>query len=145
MNALAFKLIGGVAAAMMLFLLVADRNRWKGKAEARAEKLELICGTVRDAAGNPKLACRDVVIQISELGKSNARLKAALERQNAAVARMGAETARQKQVAAEALERATGRAKAATSVSDRLAASALLEARKSAPCTPSEELVESWR
>lgn len=145
LNALAFKLIGGLAAVLLLAALVVDRNRWKGKAAAYNAEAIALWHETRDAADNPKLERKDARRQIKELGESNARLKVAIERQNAEVARLGAETARQKQIAAEALRRATGRAEAAVSAADRLIASSRSEARKSAPCAFSDELLRAWR
>lgn len=145
MSGLYVKLIGGAVAALMLLGLILGLKHYKALAESRGEKLETICKTTREAADNPKMACGNVTLQIGELGASVKNTKAALERQNAAVNALGAESERQKAEAAKASQRAATRARAAQDTSDRLAASSRSGEAQAKPCEPSKALKGAWR
>lgn len=135
--------VGGMilgAAAILSFVLLAFH--WKHQAADRAERLAIICTTTREAADNPKLGCGNVVIQIQQLGASVKNAKAALERQNAAVNALSAESDRQKAEAAKAVLSASARARASQATSDRLAASSRAGGP---PCEPSKVLKGAWR
>lgn len=139
------KLIGmGVGLlAVVAFVLMA--LGWKKDAADRKEKLGVICAATRQAAGNPKLACKDVPVQIQLMGGSIANLKAGISRQNAAVDAMGQASAKAQQDADKAVSAAKERAKGASAASDRLSASARSSERQTKPCEPSKELERSWR
>jgi hypothetical protein len=140
----AIKLACGLLAALALFLLVQNRNHWKRVATERQAQLAAICGEVRDAAGNPKMDCGQAVRQIRELGTSLRSTTGALQRQNASVKALNAETVRQQKQATDARKRASQRANAAESAAQRLAASAAHGA-SGAACEPSETLKEAWK
>ena len=133
----------GIAAALAIFIGFA--LHWKHQAAARGEKLATICATTREAAANPKLACGQVGVQISEMGKSIADLKIGIAHQNAAVDAMAKESDRQKAAAAEAVKRASTRAHEAEAASERLAVSSRSTVPPSASCKPSKALEEQWR
>lgn len=139
------KAVGIGAALLALAVLVIDRNHQRSLARDRGEKLEMICSAVRDAAGNPKLACKDVVRQVNALGIAIIDLKVAIAEQNAAVRRLSNESARQQDEAKKAVSRNAERAKAAEATADRLRASAARNPGKNGPCEPSEELKGAWR
>jgi len=145
MNSLVLKLIGGLAAVLMLVLLVADRNRWKGKAADRQAQLTEICTATRDASGNPKLDCKLVSKQIGLIGAALKLTTSTLDQQNAAVRQLGAATASQRERAAAAEKRATARARDADRTRAALEASARSGGAERQPCVPSEAVRESWR
>lgn len=132
--------IGG--ALLLLTVLVMDRNHQRSLARERGEKLEMICASVRDAAGNPKLACKDVVKQIGEMSDSIGQLKRGIAEQNAAVNELARKSANQQKEAAKASQKAKERADKALATSVRLKASSRAGGP---PCEPSEELKEAWR
>jgi hypothetical protein len=142
---LSLKLIGGLVAALILLSLVADRSRWMHRAHKAEAQYALDCAAARKSADNPKMKCDQTDEQIGFLGETITALKNALHVQNDAVAALGAQTASQQKSAAEAEKRAAERAKGASGQSDRLAASSRSDARKTAPCAPSDELKGSWR
>jgi Mg2+ and Co2+ transporter CorA len=139
------KLIGmGVGLiAVIGFVLMAFQ--WKGQAADRKEKLEAICTATRSAVNNPKLACGQVVVQITELGKSVVTLKQAVASQNAAVNALAAESARQQDEAAKASQKAEKRARGAEATADRLAASSHSSRSQGASCEPSKAVKEIWK
>lgn len=134
-----------IAVAAALGLLIHDRNNWKAKADDRGAKLVTICQATRDAAGKPKLDCGQAALQIKYLGQAVGTLRAGIARQNAAVASLGAETARQQADAAQARKAAEKRASKAESASERLLASARSSERQTKPCEPSKALEGAWR
>lgn len=131
------------AAAVLAFVLLAFH--WKHVMTERGVELATVCQETRNASHLPRLRCADMPKQIRFMGEAIATLSDALARQKAAAEAMEQETARQQKIAAEAENRAAQRVRGAQAVSDRLAASSRSEARKSAPCEPSEELTEAWR
>jgi hypothetical protein len=139
------KLIGLGIAALFLLSLVADRSRWMHRAHKAEAQYALDCAAARKSADNPKMKCDQTDEQIGFLGETITALKNALHVQNDAVAALGAQTASQQKSAAEAEKRAAERVKGASGQSDRLAASSRSDARKTAPCAPSDELKGSWR
>lgn len=145
MNPLVLKLIGGLAAVCALMALVADRNRWKGKAVERQAEIARLCDATREAAGQPKLDCRRAEQQIRLLGQALRGVKAALEDQNARVAALGAESKRQQAAAAAAASRGAERARDAGRAVAGLEASARSSGRLERPCEPSEAVRERWR
>lgn len=144
---LTLKLGGMIAGGLAILAFVLLAFHWRNTMTERGQQLATICAATRAAADNPKLDCAQVPSQISELGKSIATLKAALADQNAKVAALGAETARQQADSAEALKRATTRADAALTQSERLKASAAHNASGAASgaCQPSKALTEAWK
>ena len=144
-NTFWLKAAGIGAALLALAVLVLDRNHQRSLARDRGEKLEMICTAVRDAAGNPKLACKDVVRQIGELSDSIGRLKAGIAEQNKAVKDLADTSASQQDEAKKAISRNAERAKAAEATADRLRTSAARNSGKNGPCEPSDELKGAWR
>lgn len=136
------KLIGmGVGLlAVVAFVLLAFH--WKAQAADRKEKLAIICTATREASDNPKLGCSNVVVQIGAMGVSLKDTKAALARQNAAVAELGAKSTAQQAESARAVSKAAERSKSALATSARLGASAKAGGP---PCVPSDALKGSWR
>lgn len=138
--------LGGMifgAVAVIGFVLLAFH--WKAQATDRKEKLEIICKVTRDAADNPKMNCGNVTLQIGELGASVKNTKAALERQNAAVAALGKASKQQKAEAAEASRKAEKRAQGAEATADRLIASSRAGARLGESCKASRAVEEAWQ
>lgn len=130
------------AAAILSFVLLAFH--WKAQAADRKAELATICQATRDAAGKPKLDCKQVALQIKYLGEAVGTLKGAIRSQNAAVDALGVETARQQAEAAQATKAAEKRASRAESASERLLASARSSERQSKPCEPSKALNDAW-
>lgn len=139
------KLIGGVAAVLMLVVLVKDRNHWKAKAQSYNAEAAAMYDATRDASGNRKLERRDTVKQINAMGVAIIDLKVAIAEQNAAVKAMADESARQQREAAQAAQEARQRANGSQRVSDSLIASSRSSERQARPCEPSEVLKEAWR
>lgn len=139
------KLIGAGVGLLAVIAFVLMAFHWKGQAADRKEKLETICATTRLASNQPKLNCGAVPQQITEMGKSIGTLKAAIASQNAKVAALGTETARQQQLAAQASREAAQRAKRASDRSSDLQASSRAPERLKQPCEPSKALQEAWR
>ncbi|HVL29542.1 MAG TPA: hypothetical protein VM326_02330 [Sphingomicrobium sp.] len=147
-NAMLWKILGLALAALVLLGLVSSRNQWKAEAERFDSEAQAMFVATRAASGNPKLIRRDTVQQIQLLGSSLARCKGAIERQNQAVAELGARTAEQQRAAAEASLKAATRAGAALATSERLMASARgggAPGGSQAACEPSAALKEAWR
>jgi hypothetical protein len=86
-----------------------------------------------------------VPAQIQFLGEAVGTLKRAIADQNAKVAAMGAETARQQELARQASQEARERAKRASAASAGLQASSRAGERLSKPCVPSKALKEAWQ
>jgi hypothetical protein len=139
------KLIGMGVGLLAVIAFVLMAFHWKGQAADRKEKLEVICLATRQAAGNPKLACKDVPVQIQLMGGSIANLKAGIGRQNAAVDAMGQASANAQREAEKAVSAAKERAKGASATSDRLSASSRSSERQARPCEASDELRRAWR
>lgn len=131
------------AAAILSFVLLAFH--WKAQAADRKEKLTIICTATREASDNPKLGCGNVVTQIGAMGVSLKDTKAALARQNAAVADLGAKTTAQQAEAARASVKAQERSKGALVTSARLTASAHSATAVAKPCLPSDALKGAWQ
>jgi hypothetical protein len=145
MSPLALKLIGGLAALLLVVGLIWDRNRWKNTAADRKETLELICQATRDATGQPKLKCSEVPKQIQFMGQTIGTLTTAIRKQNAAVDAMGDASAKAQREAEKAVSASRERVKAAEATADRLRRSAGVPRAGNAVCEPSKELKESWR
>jgi hypothetical protein len=139
------KLIGIGVGALAVIALLALVNTWRVGYHDRGEKLAAICSATRAASGQPKLKCGDVPAQIQFLGEAVGTLKRAIAEQNAKVAAMGAETARQQELAAQAVQSAAGRAKRASAASEGLDASSRAGERLTKPCEPSAELRRAWQ
>jgi hypothetical protein len=139
------KLIGIGVGALAVIALLALVNTWRVGYHDRGEKLATICSATRAASGQPKLRCGEVPAQIQFLGETVGTLKRAITEQNAKVAAMGAETARQQELARQAVQNASGRAKRASAASEGLQASSRAGERYSAPCQPSDKLKEQWK
>lgn len=145
MNPFMLKMIAGLGAVLMIGLLVADRNNWRGKANDRQETIAATCAAVRAAVGKPKLDCKQVDRQVGLMGNAMRDLTGAVGRQTEAVNRLSAETARAKAEGAEASRQGAERARTAERSSGALAASSRASGRTERPCEPSEALKESWR
>ena len=142
------RLYGAIGIAVALAIFIGFALHWKHQAADRAEKLALICQTTRLASANPKLACGQVAVQITEMGTSLKNVTAALDKQNAAVDAMGAKTVEQQAEAAKAVLNAAGRARSAEASAERLRASARSDgapAGSVAACKPSKTLEGAWR
>lgn len=139
------KLIGLAVAAAAILSFVLMAFHWKEQAADRAEKLALICQTTRDAAVNPKLACKDVPVQITLLGKAVTNLKAGIASQNFAINRMADATKAAQDAAATAQKRASQRVERVEATSTRLSASSRSSVSQAKPCAPSKALTETWR
>jgi len=142
---LIYKLVGGLVAALALFLLVQDRNHWKRVAGDRNVELTQILEVTRTAADNPGLARSGVKQQIRELGDALKTATGALNRQNAAIRAVTDQQKRDREAAAKALKQAQERAQGAGATRARLEASARAPERLSAPCELSPTLKDSWR
>lgn len=140
-----WRLIGIGAGVLALIALLWIINGWRVDAAERKAKLEVICQTTREASANPKLACKDVPLQITQLGKAIADLKTGIAHQNAAVNELGAKTAQAQAESKQASQRAATRAREAEATAERLRASARSTGAPSASCPPSKVLSESWR
>jgi hypothetical protein len=138
-------LIGMAAGALAVLAFVLLAFHWKHQASDRADKLATICTATRSAADNPKLGCGQVVVQISELGKSVATLKAGIASQNAAVNDLAAKSAASQAAAIEASRNAQARARGAEAASQRLRASSRVAVPLSASCEPSKAAKDAWR
>jgi len=145
LSSLYVKLIGGLAAALILLSLIAERTRWMHRAHDAEAQVAAACDATKGAAANPKLACKDMPQQIRLLGQAITDLKAGIAKQNAAVTALATESDRQKAEAAVAVSRAQGRAQAAQATSDRLAASSRSGGAVAKPCEPSKALVGAWQ
>jgi chromosome segregation ATPase len=139
------KLVGAVLATLAIAFLVHEYKYWHGQATSARAQVEEICSAARDAAGNPKLDCKDTAAQVRALGTSLAATTGALNRQNAAVDALAKETSDQQQKAAEAAHEARQRAKGPEDVSADLRASARAPERAAKPCEPSDALKERWK
>jgi coproporphyrinogen III oxidase-like Fe-S oxidoreductase len=139
------KLIGiGVGALAVIGLIVMVLG-WRSERNELREWQTSVVTATRQAAENPKLDKKNVPQQIQLLGQAVKDLKAAIARQNAAIDALALEASRQQKAATEAQKRAVERSKGASAVSDRLVASSRSQARKAAPCEPSETVKEMWR
>lgn len=141
------KLIGIGIGALAVIALLAVVNTWRVQAKDRGEKLAVICQATRDASGHKNLKCGEVVQQIKFMGETIGTLTRALDKQNAAVDAMGAETKRQQAEAAEASQKAQERVGRADATSRRLSASAAHGSSSVATgaCQPSKELERAWQ
>lgn len=143
------KLIGGAIGfallALVLFLLVQDRNHWKSKATGYNAELTNVLHATRIAADNPKLDRPGLVSQIQLMGSALQATTAALNNQNARVKSLGAETARQRRESDAALAAAQKRLGSVAVARDRLLASSQDPARSKAPCEFSDELKGQWK
>lgn len=145
MSTLWLKIIGVGAAALMILLLVMDRNHQRSLAKERGDKLATICTATRAASNNPKLKCAEMPVQIGFMGEAIGTLTRAVDKQNAAVDAMGVETKRQQSDSARAAQAARERAGRAEATAARLTASSRAGGAVARPCEPSETLKESWR
>lgn len=142
LSSLYTKLLGGLAAALIVLGLVLGLRHYRNLANDRGAKLAAICETTRSASGQPKLKCGDVAQQIQFMGEAITVLTSAIHRQNAAVAAMGTETARQQAESAKASKAAQERVDGAQATSARLIASSHAGGP---PCEPSKALKGSWK
>lgn len=62
------KLIGGLAAALFLLGLIAERARWMHRAHDAEAQVTAACDATRKAANRPKLDCKQIPQQIQFLG-----------------------------------------------------------------------------
>lgn len=138
------KLLGGLLACLALWLLVQDRNRWKGKAADRQATINLICNEVRTAAGNKDMACGETVAQVQALGRSLRAVTGALEHQNGAIAALKAGQVRDQAEAAKLTRRNAPRLERASGTAAQLDASARAADRHQKPCEPSSTLRKAW-
>jgi hypothetical protein len=139
------KLIGGLAIALLIAFLVADRGRFMHRAHVAEAQAAADCQAARTASGLKKLKCEETDEQIAFLGEAVTALKNSLHVQNAAVAALGSESERQKAEAAKAAEKAQERAKGAEAVSDRLIASSRQKVPTAGSCEPSKAVQEQWQ
>lgn len=145
MNPLLLKAIAALGALLLVILVVADRNRWRSKAQDRQDQITQTCAAVRAAVGKPKLDCRQADRQIAMLGTGVRDLTAAANRAAIAINRLADDTKAAKAAAAEASRKAAQRARGVETTSAGLAASARSGERMARPCEPSEALKEVWR
>jgi hypothetical protein len=89
-------------------------------------------------------SCPPLIGQLKTSRANEVLLRGAIADQNAKVAALGAESARQQNEAAKAVLSAAQRAKGAEATSQRLAASAAHSA-PGKPCEPSEALTSAWQ
>lgn len=144
-NSLYGKLVGGLVAAVMLLVLVAERSRWMHRAHAAEEQVAADCKAARASSHDSKMACSQTDEQIGFMGEAITSLSGSLARQNASIAAMGQETAEQVKAAQTAQKAAEKRAAAPQAASERLTASARASERQAKPCEPSKALKEAWR
>lgn len=139
------KLIGIGVGALAVIALLAMVNGWRVERNHLHDWQTQVLAATRDASGVKKLPAKEVAAQIRAMGQGLADAKDAIAKQNAAVNAMADASAKARHDAEKAVSAAKERAKAAESVSDRLAASANDLARKKAPCEPSKALVGAWQ
>jgi len=138
------KIIGGLVGLLLLAGLVFGLKHYKHLADTRGEKLEAVCQQVRTSAGQPKLKCADVVVQIGFMGETIKAQSSAIASQNAAVDMMGRRTAAAQAEAARASRIAQERSGRVAATVRGLDASSRASERQSQPCLPSKALKEAW-
>jgi uncharacterized protein with beta-barrel porin domain len=139
------KLIGYGLGALAIIGLLAMVNGWRVERNHLRDWQTTVVSATRDASGNPKLAAKDVPQQITFLGQAVTALSNSLKVQNAAVASLGSETARQQQQAAQARQKAAQSAHEADASAQRLDASSRQTPPAGPPCAPSKAVEEQWR
>lgn len=139
-----FKLIGIGIGILAVIGLVAMVLGWKSERDELRQWQSGVLTATRDAAANPKLAKKDVAQQVTLLGKAIADLEAGIRNQNAAIDRLGSESAAAAAAAAQASQKAEKRAEAALATTTRLDASARSSEAQAKPCEPSKTLRETW-
>jgi hypothetical protein len=107
------------------------------------EHVALILSHRHSAKVEKQLAASAQALNTSR--RNEATLRAAIARQNAAIADLTAKSKAQQKQAAEASQAAAERAKSAEAVSDRLKASSRSVPAPAASCEPSAALKEQWQ
>lgn len=137
-----------VAIIGLIVFLTISRGHAIDRYKADEVQLASICSSVRIAAGNPKLDCKQAGQQIVELGKTIATLKATIADRNAKVDALGKASADQQAAAEQASRNAQERARRADATASRLLASSRSGAHptgSAAACEPSKALTDAWR
>lgn len=136
------------ALAALLAFLTISRGHWIDRARGDEAQLAAICQAARIADHNPKLDCSKSAAQIMLLGQALEATTAAIGRQNEAIQRLAAATAREQAAAAQARHSAERPARDAEATAARFDAEARSAAAQRAPgaiCAPSKALQEQWK